>query len=66
MGWLDFLTEERARSEGPSDWSRADKADYLAKMSAVAASIEEKGNESIHTGLIDRLAKKIQRTVIEF
>ena len=66
MAWFDFLTERMAGQEAPGDWSRKDKAAYLAKLASVAAHIEEKGNDSIHTGIIDRLAKNVQRTVKKF
>ena len=66
MAWFDFLTEKMAGCEAPCDWSRKDKAAYLAKMASVAASIEEKGKETIHTNLIDRMAKNVHRTVKKF
>ena len=66
MGWLSLMTEQMASCDSHSDWSREDKAAYLAKLVTVAAHMVEKGKESVHSPLIHCLGKQIQDTVKNF
>ena len=66
MAWISVMVSRVAGRNPPKGWTRQQKADYLAKMEAVAHAVVEKGKKSDLDPVIKKLAAKIKHTVKSF
>ena len=66
LGWFAVLAERVAGRHVPKHWQKKERKEYLDRIQRVTAAIQENGNRTVFSPVIEHLADKINNVVNNF